>query len=486
MQMQKTISITKLDILHSHMSFTLPLRYDSRRKDDLALIFKKNEYSFFRIDNPIGESSINEDENTVNGKELEQYFLPYIGNKLFPSSLHEKGFHRFTKSIMERFKYKLRNTSMPFIIQSVDIILGPFDIAFLTVKVQLDSQGTELADVLDFMHHFRAVEPKVAEEQGMVIVCSENGSQLSVQNLLFECICPFVKKFMLHDDKPYGYFSSLPYFEDERMYVAAFLFSQEGSLITDDQLYRMGALDGRLPNGEIFISANNPDYINRSLNQSLHDRWAPDTYTVTTVHAFITVTNRLTKDMSRELSQHMGTHHYNFLLHYFYKIMLLRVSFEYSRIEWNKDEEYVKSLIQFITLFSSGYYSQEVSTRSEGKELSHMFRKSFNIDCLFKEVNKTLHELYKSQENNASDKMNMLLFILTIFTVISGIYGMNLVIKDWESPSGWRQISTYTFFEWISLVTALSGIGLSAYLVITTFGKLMISKLRRKKSNSRM
>ena len=166
--------------------------------------------------------------------------------------------------------------------------------------------------------------------------------------------------------------------------------------------------------------------------------------------------------------------------------MLLRVSFEYSRIEWKKDEEYVKSLIQFITLFSSGYYSQEVSTRSEGKELSHMFRKSFNIDCLFKEVNKTLHELYKSQENNASDKMNMLLFILTIFTVISGIYGMNLVIKDWESPSGWRQISTYTFFEWISLVTALSGIGLSAYLVITTFGKLMISKLRRKKSNSRM
>ena len=82
--------------------------------------------------------------------------------------------------------------------------------------------------------------------------------------------------------------------------------------------------------------------------------------------------------------------------------------------------------------------------------------------------------------------MNMLLFILTIFTVISGIYGMNLVIEDWKSPSGWRRFSSYTFFEWISLVTALSGIGLSAYLVVTTFGKTIRSKLRRKKSNPRM
>lgn len=190
--------------------------------------------------------------------------------------------------------------------------------------------------------------------------------------------------------------------------------------------------------------------------------------------------------MSKELSHYLGTHYYNFLLHYFYKIMLLRVSFEYSQIEWKKDEEYVKSLIKFITLFSSGYYSQEVSTRSEGKELTQMFQQAFNIDGLFKEVNNTLHELYKSQENNASDKMNTLLFILTIFTVISGIYGMNLVIQDWESPSAWREVSTYTFFEWISLITALSGIGLSAYLVATTFGKMLVSKLRRKKSNSSM
>ena len=253
--MQITIPITELDILHSHMSFTLPLRYDSLRKDDLALTLKTNDYSFFQIDKSLSEGSLNEDGISVNGKELKQYFLPYIEDKLFPTSLDANGFHRFTKSIMKRFEYKLRNTTMSFVIQSVDIILGPFDIAFLTVKVQLDNHSTELADVLDFMHHFRAVEPQLEEEQGMVIIFPENGSHLSIRHLLFECLCPFLEKFILHDDKSNGYSGSLPYFEDERMYATAFLFSQQDSLFTDDQLYRMGALDGRLPNGQLFISA---------------------------------------------------------------------------------------------------------------------------------------------------------------------------------------------------------------------------------------
>ena len=190
--------------------------------------------------------------------------------------------------------------------------------------------------------------------------------------------------------------------------------------------------------------------------------------------------------MSRELSQYMGTHYYNFILHYFYKIMLLRISYEYSEINWEKDDEYVKSLIKFITLFSSWYFFKEVSTRSEGNEMAKMFSQSFNIDPLFEEVNNTLQELYKSQENDATNRMNMLLFFLTVFTVVSGIYGMNLVIEDWGGPLSWSDISNYTFLEWVSLITAVIGIGLSIYLTITTFWKIILSKLRKRKSKTWM
>jgi hypothetical protein len=486
MLMQESILINKLDILRSHMSFILPIGYNGRKKNDFGQTLKTNGFTYFQVDKNLSEKDIYGEKIVVNGKELEQYFIPYVENKILPSSLNEHGFHRYTKPYMEEFNFKLRNINIPFFIHSLDLILAPFGIAFLTVRVQLKSKEIELSDVLDFMHHFRAVESKLEEEKGAVIISCETGSRLLVHDLLFKHLCPFLKGYILHDEKLEGYFGSIPYFKDERMYSSAFLFSTEGSLITQDQLYRMGTLDGRKQSGEEFISANNPKYIQSYLDQHLHDRWAPNSYTIVTENAYITATNALPKDMSRELSQYMGTHYYNFLLHYFYKIMLLRISYEYSKIDWEKDDEYVKSLIKFITLFSSWYFFQEISTRSEGNELSKMFRKSFNIDNLFMEANNTLHELYKSQENDASDRMNMLLFFLTVFTVVSGIYGMNLVIKDWESPVSWNKISTYTFPEWIALLTAVVGIGLSVYLTATTFGKLLMSKIRSKKSKSHM
>ena len=73
-----------------------------------------------------------------------------------------------------------------------------------------------------------------------MIVSSEKDTHLSVHELLFEHLCPFWEEFIAHDEKLSGYYGSFPFFQDERMYVTAFMFSKEGSQITNDQLYRMG------------------------------------------------------------------------------------------------------------------------------------------------------------------------------------------------------------------------------------------------------
>jgi hypothetical protein len=482
--MPEKVITSPLTINQSHLSFILPLGYDTKRKSVFAKSLERNGFSFFDLENNSVDDNIYGNDIFVDHQELEQYFLPYVEHNLFPDTLEEKGFHRFTKTIMKSFNLNIRKNTNPFTVRSMDIILSPFGIVLLTIRVDLNQKELDLSDVLDFMHHFRTIESKLKEERGAEVLYPSTGRSMSVHDLLFEELCPFLEKFILHDEKLSGYFGSLPYYKDERMFTSAYLFCEEGSNITNEQLYRMGSVDGKLPNESTFISANNPDYLKRTLKQTLHDRWAPNEYTVVTDHAFITVTNNPPIEMKRQLSQYMGTHYYNLLLHYFYKIILLRVSFEYSKINWDKDEEYVKLLIKLITLFSSLYYYQEVSTRSEGNELSQMFRRSFNIDMLFKEVNNTLNELYKSQENNASDRMNMLLFILTVFTVVSGIYGMNLVIKDWESPTGWKAFSSYTIFEWVSLITAVSGIVLSGLLIFSTVRKLVVNKIRKYRSDN--
>ena len=74
-----------------------------------------------------------------------------------------------------------------------------------------------------------------------------------------------------------------------------------------------------------------------------------------------------------------------------------------------------------------------------------------------------------------------LLFILTVFTVISGIYGMNLVIEGWKDSSDFDSIGSYTLFEWVAFITALSGIGLSLVLVCVTAFKTLRNMVRRAK-----
>lgn len=468
----------QLHILQSHFTFMLPFSYEQGKKKDIANLLEQHRYSYFclRDEEQRGNPAYYGDSIVVEEAELEQYFYPYIEHKLFPPTLQSKGFHRFSKLQQKNYQFQIRSTLYPFTIHSTDIVLAPFGIGLLSIRIEL-SDTYEISDVLDFIQHFRAVESNLNENKGSHIIIEENIKK-SMHDFIFEYLCPYLKDIVIQNEKMRGYFGSLPYIEDERMFVTTFLITEEGSELTDLNLFRLGSLNGKTPDGKPFIAATDPDYIQRSLSTSLHDRWGPNLYIVSTDHAFSTISNYPIGQLSTELSHYMGTHYYNLLLHYYYKIMLLRMSFEYSEIEWKKDEQYVRSLIKLITLFSSWFYFKVVSTRTEGRELSCLFREAFSIDLLYNEVSSTLQELYKSQENSQANRVNTLLFILTIFTVVSGIYGMNLVIADWESPAGWKKFTTYTVFEWISLVTALAGIVLSGYLIFYTFARVIRQKWR--------
>ena len=117
---------------------------------------------------------------------------------------------------------------------------SPFGIVLVTIRLNLDQKELDLSDVLDFMHHFRAIDPKLKEEKGAKVAIPATGHQISVHDLLFNELFPFLENFILQDEKLSGYFGSLPYFKDERMYVSAFLFSEEDSVITEEQIISYG------------------------------------------------------------------------------------------------------------------------------------------------------------------------------------------------------------------------------------------------------
>lgn len=464
-----------------YLSFILPFAYRKKQIRKAADALEKDGFHFFTLEDPGGRiNDLYEGSTEISQEELDQYFLPYVERKIFPPTIEEYGFHRFYKIIGEEFTLTADGERYPFRFMSLDVTLGPFGIGFLTSRVRLLDKNLPLSSVLNFMQHFRAIENKLKEEQGSVIYCGDGKRFSSIHEFLVDRLASAIRPFIFHDERLTGYFGSLPYFEDERMFVTSFLFAEPGTEFSEEQLFRIGRVDGLSPDGKPFISASNMAYIRDYLDNYLHDRWAPDLYTLATDFSYTNVTTKSPEEMQRPLAHFMGTHYYNFLLHYFYRIMLLRVSFEYSRLKWDKDEEYLKRLIELITIFSSWYYFQHVSVRQEGRELGLLFRKAFNLDDLFQEVRTTLDELYRTQENAAANRMNLLLFFLTVFTVISGIYGMNLVIEDWKNDTSLNEISKYGLFEWTALLTAVLGIGMSIYLFFTYLGRIVWRKLKRR------
>ncbi|MFB5087613.1 hypothetical protein PGC35_10380 [Psychrobacillus sp. PGGUH221] len=477
--MVEKIKIHNLTISKSYMTFLFPFSFREKERADLMENLVEHQFDYFKLKNIDLQDLYYGKGIKISHKELDQFFLPYIEDKLFPFSTKDRGFLRYSKQIRDSYVYEVNGNNLDFTLNSIDIILCPFGIGLITIRTEMDKKQESLTNVLDFMNHFRVLEAKIEEEKGGKII-HQSGKFDSTSELILDYLCHNLKPFIIRNKKLEGYYGSLPYFEDERMLASAFFIAGENQTITNDQLFRMGQLDGKDSKGQEFISANNPKYIERYIEKRLYDRWAPSTYIITSEHTQTTVSVEKNHELENEISHFMGIHYYNLWLHYYYKIMLLKLSFEHSEVSWSKDQEYVEELIEMISKFDSRYYFKNVSVRMEGKELTKILKETFNINTLFEEVKNTVDDLNQAQEKQRDKRQNMLLFMLTVFTVISGIYGMNLIIEDWKGKTDWSKVSGYSFFEWISLLTALIGISLSV-LLLTTEGIKGIRNIYRKR-----
>lgn len=475
----KAVEVSPLEIQHGYVNFLFPFAFREKKREELIKELKREGYTFFCLSETEQEDLYYGPDIAIRHAELEQFFYPFVEDKLFPSEPSDEGFSRFSRVFEEQGELSVDGVTTPFRIHSLDMTLCPFGIGLLTIRLEVN-KTSRLHDILNFIHHFRVVEAKLEEEKG-ALIRADGKTFESTNEYIFERLIPCIRPFILREHKLPGYFGTLPYFEDERMYSSSFLFATPGQTLMQDQLYRLGQLDGVNLEGKPFISSSSPEYIDRYIKRHVLDRSAPYTYTVTSEYTHSTVTVSTEEDMEHELRQYMSTHYYNLLLHYFYRIMLLRLSFEHSNVSWKKDEAYVEELIEMISKFSARYYFGEVAVRTTGKEHAKTFQDVFHLEMTFEEVRDTLNELYKTQENQADKRQNLLLFMLTVYTVVSGIYGMNLVIEDWKGFTDWGKVPGYSFFEWISLIVALTGIGLSFLLLISTLVSTIKNRYRRMK-----
>ncbi|MFD0672751.1 hypothetical protein [Cohnella sp. GCM10027633] len=419
-------------------------------------------------------------DHFVSHHRMERYYLPFTGQVLFPAAGHPDAFRRLSKSLDGmNADLVVANGSYPFTVHSADVVLCPYDTGFVTLRVELKPHGLTLTDAIEFADRMRAMENiSTADHCASIRYLGQRYEE--TEDLLFRVIVPELLPCLDRMPMEGTYFEKLPFLMDERMFVIGFYAVPENAEIGLEDRYRVARLDGLGQDGLPHLDANHRPYIEEYCRRYGYDRWAPDTYYITDEDCFCCLTRLDAQRSSRLASLMYGEHYYGLLLNLFHRIVLLKLSYAYSRVQIERKPDETEALIGDITSFSAKYYFLEAVAQTNGRELFYRLRSAYGNDELFEDVKQTLTDLYKYQDDRTSKRSSHLLTILTIYSVISGIYGMNQVIEDLEAPVRWQAMDGYSAFQWIALGVVLSGLVVSAALAAGILWRTVADYARRK------
>lgn len=466
-------------LLHTaQMQFIFP--FSIKKGDSKKLIQQLLDDGFTRffLDNKELENAYYGDGYCVSHERMERTYLPFAAHVLFPRKKDVDSFRRFSRVNHLDCILEIPHQSIFFKVLSTDIFICPFQLGFVTIRVQLEGDSIPFSVALEFADRFRALENTFIQDDYTYIHCGEQTFEM-VEDFVFRNLVDGLKPFLDHSDINGAYFETLPFFVDERMQVQAFygfLKDEDSDEISVSVRYRASQLDGLDQHGEPYTSASDPAYIAYYCHEHSYNRWGPDTYYMMNEQTFCCLTRAEPRIAVSLANQMYGQYYYGLLLNIFHKIVLLKLANMHSRLRINHDYEEIDNLIYSINKFSAKFYFLELISQSQGREIFLQLRKVYGNDALFEEVKETLTDLFQYQDKFQSKRRDNLLMILTVFTVVSGIYGMNQVIDDLKGSIEWNKMMEYSPFEFLALFVTMSGILVSLALTL----RALFSELKRR------
>jgi succinate dehydrogenase hydrophobic anchor subunit len=455
--MATIIELEEKKVKKALFQFIFPFSIKKGTENELIRQIKADGYTPFFLDNLDLEQAYYGEEHRVSHQQMERYYLPFTGQILFPHHDNPEAFRRYSKT--HNLDCILESTffTTNFRVLSTDIIVCPFELGFITLRTEIDEE-LDFSQAVEFADRFRVLEDVTEKDDFTNVRCSEKVFN-EVEAFIFQHLMSGILPFLDKTGMAGAYFETLPFFVDERMFVQAFYqFTDPDGSITQLDNFRAVQLDGIDVRGRAYISANSLPYIEDYCVKHEYGRWSPDTVYLMNEHTFCCLTNSGRNRSAALANQMYGEYYYGLLLNLFHKIVLLKLSNRYSNVRMGKDNDEVENLIRSITKFSAKYYFLELVSQSQGREIFVQMRRVFGNNELFMEVKETLTNLYEYQDRVEKQSQNYLLMILTLYTVIGGIYGMNQVIEDLKGKIDWSKMLEYSVFEYIALFITFTGI----------------------------
>lgn len=438
--------------------------------EDVNLVrqLEQDGFTRFFLDNKDLEDAYYGEGYCVSHEKMERSYLPFAAHVLFPREKDKDSFRRFSRVNDLDCKLEMLQKSVHFRVLSTDVFICPFQLGFMTIRVRIEEQNLPFSVALEFADRFRTLEDVSFQDKHTYIHCPEKTFD-QVEDFVFSSLAGGLQPFLDRTEMDGAYFETLPFFVDERMLVQAFYGlnqEEDNEGISMELRYRASQLDGLNLNGEPYISASDPEYIKDYCREHSYNRWAPDTFYMTNEQTFCCI-SRAGRERATELANQMyGPYYYGMLLSIFHKIALLKLANVHSRLRINHDYNEIENLIFLINKFSAKFYFLELISQSQGREIFNQLRRVYGNDALFEEVKMTLNDLFQYQDKFQAKRRDTLLMILTVFTVISGIYGMNQVIEDLKGNIDWSKMLEYSVFEYLALFLTFTGIMVSIFMTL--------------------
>lgn len=461
--------MTKITQAYSNFFFPLLIEKFSHEK-----LTEKLLQSEFVLYDEQSSSQVNYgDDIQEDYHHLRDYFMPSIEERLFSNKGNGENFLRFTKNVETSYNIQFKERVHEFSVECLDIILCPFSIVFLVVRTK-HSRNETTNNTEDFIHQFRSLEKEriFMTKDGEKIQC--HSTETFIQTQLINNL-PFL--FRKNDNHHYS--NSFANFQDKKMIVNNFI-TIEGEP-SDKELFYLNEGHGTHDYNDALKPYISDEYIQEYLEKNSMNKYDENINFVQTeengtITTFIPENNETWLFLKNYFNSALF---YQLIIHYFKNITLLTLSSEYATIEWKKDQSYVRELMKKISLFDARYNDSEVSTFKEENEITTFLQDALNLDRKYDKTIHSLNQLFTNQEQIADLKQNNLLFFLTMSTVITGVFGMNLIIDQWKKGISINQIEGYTGIEnFAFIVTAVSLIA-AVVLTVQKFYEIFVDKWRK-------
>lgn len=450
-----------IDVTHAFSTFSLPLLLEGL---DERHFFEKLEQQGYQLYSDKTAHLIDYGDMLKDDvSQLKQYFMPYIEGQLF-AKRNDEGFKRFFKTIHKRGTLVEQSEEYPFVITAVEWFVCPFQIAFLVLHVK-HSELQTFEQTKAFMRNFRDFQ-------------SNHTFHFTSQH--YDTLADFFNDVLLASTPALilkktetSYTRSFENFQDQLLLASHFITTPQE--VSKKQLFLLNDGEGSFIKNVTMAQYISDNYIDRYLDAHEFRRYDPYVRYVQNddIGTFVTTfedTEMPWKQMKRYFN---GPLFYQIFYHYFLKMTLLHFSNDYAKLQWQKDKGYVQELMKNMTMFEAHYYFYEISTQSEELAVTVLLRDTLDIQRIYEEAMSSLQHLFTIQEQVADMRQNTLLFFLTMSTVLSGAFGMNLVIEEWKEGFSYDMVSKYSFLEWFVFIVILISIVAAVFFTLQQLIVLM-------------